>query len=179
MSCKEPGRGTIPSVFKQFLFYGLLGLVLVALLPGTAKAEPEWCVRELSRSDESVVVQHNPECDLRILTRMYPQKDDDGKVLPEQVQLRSLFAANQTRVVDGVTYRYTVMRACVKPGKPSKDADEEELKLCPRGLRNLFRHRHRIVQLGLLFRPSVSLLLQSRIWHLLKPLVLSCKTNLL
>ncbi len=138
MSCKQFSRGTIPLVCKRFLLFGLLGLVLVALFPNTAKAEPEWCVRELDRSDERVLVQHNPECDLRILPRMYPQKDEDGKVLPTQIQLRSIFAANQTHEENGVKFRYTVMRKCVSPGTPSKDADAEELASCPKGLMNYF-----------------------------------------
>jgi len=115
-------------------------VLMAILLPSatTAKAAPSWCVRELERTDKHIVVLHNPDCDLRVLPRMYPQKDDDGNVLPMQQQLRSLFAANQTRVEDGNKRRFTVMRGCVRPGKPSQHADAEELQVCPDGLMNYF-----------------------------------------
>lgn len=118
-------------------------LLFTAVLPflffaNDAEAKPDWCVQELEKKDDRVVVLHNPACDLRMLARLYPQKDDAGNALPMQVQLRSIYAANQTRMVDGEKIRYTVMRGCVAPGKPSKDADAEELALCPNGLMNYF-----------------------------------------
>ncbi|MBD3281971.1 hypothetical protein GF391_04470, partial [Candidatus Uhrbacteria bacterium] len=116
----------------------VLAALVLLLMSKPAYAEPSWCVRELEKNAESVVVLHNPDCDLRVLARMYPQKDADGDVLPMQVQLRSLYAANQTRVEDGVRHRYTVMRGCVRPGKPSEHADAEERELCPDGLMNYF-----------------------------------------
>lgn len=108
------------------------------LFSNTAQAEKEWCVQELEKKNDRVVVLHNPECDLRQLTRLYPQRDEAGNVLPTQVQLRSIYAANQSRVVDGEKIRYTVMRGCVSPGKPSLHADAEELAACPNGLMNYF-----------------------------------------
>jgi hypothetical protein len=123
------------------LALGIVGALLVSIIlftSGTAKASPSWCVKELERSNDHIKVLHNPDCDLRVLPRMYPQKDDAGKILPMQQQLRSLFAANQTRVENGVKRRFTVMRGCVRPGKPSRYADAEEMQICPDGLMNYF-----------------------------------------
>jgi len=130
---------TARAVLRRLHFFvALFAVLAVVFFARQAKAEPAWCIKEVSRSDSQVVVLHNPECDLRVLPRMYPLRDAAGKVLPTQVQLRSIYAANQTRVVDGVKVRYTVMRACVRPGKPSADADEEEKQICPDGLMNYF-----------------------------------------
>ncbi len=127
------------ATFRQLRICGAVLTALVLVLTSkSVYAEPSWCVKELKRGDDNVIVSHNPDCDLRTLARRYPQKDADGNVLPMQVQLRSLYAANQTRVEDGVKRRYTVMRGCVRPGKPSEHADDEERELCPDGLMNYF-----------------------------------------
>ncbi|MDF1496444.1 MAG: hypothetical protein P1P90_00100 [Patescibacteria group bacterium] len=139
MSWSYSGSVVVKIKRMHFLLSWLMITVAALSYSSTARAEEsEWCVRELDRSDLRVLVLHNPKCDLRVLPRMYPQKDDDGKALPMQVQLRSLFAANQTREENGVKQRYTVMRGCVTPGIPSKDADAEELAMCPKGLMNYF-----------------------------------------
>ena len=97
------------------------------------------CVRVTERASDHLVVAHNPNCDLRAIPRTYPQVDPEtNKPLPMQTQLRSLYAANQDRMVDGKKIRRTVMRGCVRPGKPSPDADAEERSACPDGLMNYY-----------------------------------------
>lgn len=97
------------------------------------------CIQVMKRASDHVVISHNPSCDLREVARMFPLVNaETGKPLPMQVQLRSLYAANQTRTVDGKKIRYTVLRGCVRPGKPSADADQDELNACRDGLMNYF-----------------------------------------
>jgi len=123
-----------------------LPFVLAALmLVSNAWAKPDNpyadspCVRVVEKADDHLVVAHNPTCDLRDIPRMFPQiNPETGKPFPMQVQLRSLFAANQSRVVDGKKIRHTVMRGCVRPARPSPDADAEEISACPDGLMNYF-----------------------------------------
>ncbi|MFZ6015403.1 MAG: hypothetical protein ACOYUZ_03555 [Patescibacteria group bacterium] len=115
-------------------------LIVFALMLVSFKAKAERsCISHVQIFEEKVIVYHNPECDLRILPRMFPQIDPETeKPYPMQIQLRSIWAANQTRVVDGEKIRFTVMRGCARPGKPSDHADEEEMKECPDGLMNYF-----------------------------------------
>ena len=98
------------------------------------------CPRVLSQSDAGTTVVISNGCQLDTVARMYPQIDPaTGSAYPLQQQLRSIYAANQARTeADGTYRRSSVLRTCVKPGKPDPFADAEERAACPKGLMYYF-----------------------------------------
>ena len=98
------------------------------------------CPRVLSRTADGTTVVITEGCQLDSVARMFPQIDPTtGTPYPMQVQLRSIYAANQNYVeADGNLRRRTVLRTCAKPGKPDPFADTEEKTVCPKGLMYYF-----------------------------------------
>ena len=94
------------------------------------------CPRVLSRTPEGVTVVIAQGCQLDAVARMFPQIDPATNApYPMQVQMRSIYAANQGRTeADGSYSRRTVLRNCAKGGKPHPNADTEEKTACPNGL---------------------------------------------
>jgi len=98
------------------------------------------CPRVLSSTPEGTTVVISAGCQLEAVARMFPQIDPATNApYPVQVQLRSIYAANQNYVeADGTLRRRTVLRTCAKPGKPDPYADTEEKTVCPKGLMYYF-----------------------------------------
>jgi len=107
-------------------------LVLVAWVRDAQAASRGYCIRTLNLTDQGyrVMVENVPGCDIYRVMRDYPQRDERGNALPQQVQLRSIFAANLVKQDDGTFAEGSVKRRCTKDGRPSPDSDAEELKNC-------------------------------------------------
>lgn len=113
-------------------------IIAVMAVTGLAYAGPT-CPRVISQTEEGTTVLIGEGCELGSVARKFPLAGPDGKALPLQVQMRSIYAANQNRIEpDGSLRRRTVLRTCAKPGKPDPYADTEEKTLCPNGLMYYF-----------------------------------------
>ncbi len=112
-----------------------LPLVIGLLCPVTAQAAPDACYSVMGQSSNGTAIRLNDGCDLYRVVRALPLIDQEtGKPYPTQIQLRSIFAANQDRFEDGTFVRRTVIRSCARPGKPDPHADKDELNnVCKNG----------------------------------------------
>lgn len=117
------------------LFPGALGalLVFIFLFIGRMASAgiPCDCICDRGESDQGyrVVMSNKPGCKIYQAVKLHPQIDPSTKLpYPEQIQFRSIFAANLEKMPDGSYERRGVLRGCTPDGKPSPDADTEERK---------------------------------------------------
>ncbi|MBI5655009.1 hypothetical protein HZC53_05165 [Candidatus Uhrbacteria bacterium] len=117
------------------LFPGAVGalIVFIVLLIGRTAAAGNGCdcicERGKATNGIRVVMSNKPGCRIYQAVKQYPQIDPSTKLpYPEQIQFRSIFAANLEKMPDGTYERRGVLRGCTKDGKPSPDADTEEKK---------------------------------------------------
>lgn len=110
-------------------------VVGILVLAPAARAEPEPCPKVMAQTPQGVAIRIGEGCDLFRVVRAHPQFDPaTGRPYPMQIQLRSIYAANQDHYEDGVFVRRSVMRNCARPGKPDPNADKDELQnVCKNG----------------------------------------------
>ncbi|MFA6447732.1 MAG: hypothetical protein WCW31_05815 [Patescibacteria group bacterium] len=126
-------------------FWSLLVLLGALILSVSATAEPKPqgrghpCMTPVSQDIMGTMVILRQNCDLSVVINAFPQIDPaTSKPFPVQVQRRSIYAANQAREEDGVSYPRSVIRHCLRPGHPDQHADADELSICPDGLMHYF-----------------------------------------
>ncbi len=112
---------------------GVITFIAFAVVPRSASAANSgYCFRVLSETDQAyrVITEAHSGCDIYKMIRLYPQKDGQGNVLPDQVQLRSIHAANLIDEGNGKFSDGSIKRRCTKDGRPSPDSNAEELAIC-------------------------------------------------
>ncbi len=126
-------------------FWSLLVLLGALIMSVSAMAEPKPqgrghpCMTPVSQDIMGTMVILRQNCDLSVVINAFPQIDPaTSKPFPVQIQRRSIYAANQAREEDGVSYPRSVIRHCLRPGHPDQHADADELSICPDGLMHYF-----------------------------------------
>ncbi len=126
-------------------FWSLLVLLGALILSVSAMAEPKPqglghpCLTPVSQDIAGTIVILGKNCDLAVVIKAFPQiNPTTKKPFPSQIQRRSIYAANQAREEDGVSYPRSVLRTCARPGHPDQHADADELSVCPDGLMHYF-----------------------------------------
>ncbi len=113
---------------------GALIIFMLLLIAKTASANsPCDCICDRGESEKGwrVVMSNKPGCKIYEAIKKHPQIDPSTKLpYPQQVQMRSIYAANLERKLDGSYQHNGVLRSCTPDGKPSPDADNEEKRRC-------------------------------------------------
>ncbi|MFZ6015402.1 MAG: hypothetical protein ACOYUZ_03550 [Patescibacteria group bacterium] len=136
---------TVLALVLRNTFFSVIAAVFVmTLFPGMAwAADPksdtpdEPCVLQIEnkvidgKRYKELTLSGRRGCDLWYAASQFPQKDPEtGKVLPRLAQLRSIYAANGTRMQEGAKKFASVHRGCVTGYKPWSEQTEEENEYC-------------------------------------------------